>query len=222
MTIPANTQQAAEPWGAEAVYACYGTEGGPYTGVSEQTPLPVVGVTGGPGSVNVFVDVVNNLTTLVELINNITVLPGEPSPVVVNIQGSPFAIPVTVKIAGPGLDPREPLVVFTAPPREKKGHQKTTITSSTSETTIVSAEVGVRLDIFSLIIANTSAVAATVTIKDSTTGTTRWVIAVPAGETRGFHGPLESAHKQTDKNNNWTATCTSVASIEITVLYSRN
>jgi hypothetical protein len=41
MTIPANKQQAASPWGAEVVYLCYGPEGGPFTIVDTGTPLPV-------------------------------------------------------------------------------------------------------------------------------------------------------------------------------------
>jgi hypothetical protein len=106
--------------------------------------------------------------------------------------------------------------------REMKGAQKTTITSSASETTIVTADATYKLDLYSLIIANTSASAATVTIKDGTAGTTRFVFAVPAGETRGFHGPIDAAHVQSAANNNWTATCTSVASIEITALFVKN
>ena len=43
MTIPANKQQAASPWGAEVVYLCYGPEGGPFTIVDTGTPLPVSG-----------------------------------------------------------------------------------------------------------------------------------------------------------------------------------
>jgi hypothetical protein len=41
MSIPANPQQAALPWGAEAVYLCYGPQGGPFTIVDTGTPLPV-------------------------------------------------------------------------------------------------------------------------------------------------------------------------------------
>lgn len=107
--------------------------------------------------------------------------------------------------------------------REMKGQQKTTITSSVSETTIVTADATYKLDIYSLIIANTSATAVNVTIKDSTAGTTRFILAVPAGETRGFHGPIDAAHNQNAANNNWTATCSaSVASVEITALYVKN
>jgi hypothetical protein len=47
MTLLANTQQAAAPWGVDAVYVCFGTEGGPYTGVSASSGLPVNIVAGG-------------------------------------------------------------------------------------------------------------------------------------------------------------------------------
>jgi hypothetical protein len=107
--------------------------------------------------------------------------------------------------------------------RDLKGSQKTTITSSTSETTIITAVASVFLDVYSLMLTNTSATACNVTIKDATAGTTRFVIAVPAGQTVGFTLPESGAHKQAVVNNNWTATCSaSVASIEITALYVQN
>lgn len=106
--------------------------------------------------------------------------------------------------------------------RALKGIQKTTITSSAAETTIVTADAAFKLDIFRLVITNTSASAATVTIKDSTSGTTRFIFAVPAGQTTGFSGPIEAAAIQAAVNSNWTATCTSVASIEITAEFVKN
>ncbi len=108
-------------------------------------------------------------------------------------------------------------------PRELKGIQQTTITSSVSETTIVTAVASTFLDLYGLAIANTSATAVNVTIKDATSGTTRFVFAVPAGETRGFMVPSDSAVPQATVNNNWTATCSgSVASVQITALYVKN
>lgn len=108
-------------------------------------------------------------------------------------------------------------------PRGDIAVQHTTITSSTSETTIVTAVASTYLDLYGLVIANTSATACNVTIKDATAGTTRAVFAVPAGETRGFTLPAESAIQQAAANNNWTATCSaSVASISISALYIKN
>jgi len=107
--------------------------------------------------------------------------------------------------------------------RVLKGNQQTKITSSTSETTIVTAVASTFLDLYGLSIANTSATGTKVTIKDATAGTTRFVFYVPATDTRGFMLPVDSAHNQAAVNNNWTATCgTSVADIEITALFVQN
>jgi hypothetical protein len=107
--------------------------------------------------------------------------------------------------------------------RDLKGVQQTQISSSTAETTIVTQVASTFLDLYGLSIANTSATATKVTIKDSTSGTTRAVVQVPAGETRGFMLPVDSAIPQATVNTNWTATCgTSVAAIEITALYVKN
>lgn len=107
--------------------------------------------------------------------------------------------------------------------RALKGVQQTTITSSTSETTIVTAIASTFADLYGLIITNTSATVTKVTIKDATAGTTRAVLEVPPTDTRGFMLPESGAIPQAVVNNNWTATCgTSVASIEITALYVQN
>lgn len=107
--------------------------------------------------------------------------------------------------------------------RDLKANQVTTITSSTSETTIVTAVASTFLDLYGLIVTNTSATAVNVAIKDATAGTTRLNIAVPAGETRGFMLPESGAIKQSATNNNWTATSSgSVASLVITALTVAN
>ena len=110
------------------------------------------------------------------------------------------------------------------PTRDALGVQQTTITSSTAETTIVTAAGGgISADLYGLIITNTSSTYTKVTIKDTTSGTTRMVFSVPAQETRGFSVPAVAAIAQSAANNNWTATCgTSVASIELTALIVRN
>jgi len=107
--------------------------------------------------------------------------------------------------------------------RDLKSNQQTTITSSTAETTIITADATNFLDLYGLVIANTSATACAVTIKDSTAGTTRFVFGVPANDTRGFMLSESAAHKQAANNSNWTATCgTSVASISITAMFVKN
>ena|SRR5665213_2021250 len=114
--------------------------------------------------------------------------------------------------------------MITNPARDSLGVQQTTIASSTAETTIVNAAgSGISADLYGLVITNTSSSFSKVTIKDSTGGTTRFVISVPAQETRGFTVPAIAAVPQLASNNNWTATCgTSVANIEITALFARN
>lgn len=106
--------------------------------------------------------------------------------------------------------------------RTNKGIQDTTITSSASETTIVTADATYKLDIYGLIVANKSATPAQVTIKDDTGGTTRAVLYVPAGDTRGFMLPVDSAVPQAAANKNWTATCTSVDSLYFSVFFVKN
>lgn len=122
----------------------------------------------------------------------------------------------------PALDKRGRVMTGGAP-RELKGRQNTTLTSTTSETTIVTAVASTFLDVYGIIIENTSATACEVVIRDSTGGTIVTNIEVPATDTRGFWGPVDAALNQTTVNNNWTAQCgTSVASIKIMVGYVKN
>lgn len=105
-------------------------------------------------------------------------------------------------------------------PRLLKARQVTTLTSTTTETTIVTAIASTFNDLYGLVLSNTSATATEVTIRDATAGGTISSFMVPAGDTRGFMLPLDSAIPQATVNNNWTATCsTSVASLKITALY---
>ncbi len=106
--------------------------------------------------------------------------------------------------------------------RNAKGRQVTTITSSTAETSIVTKIPRVYLDVYGLVISNSSATASEVTIKDSLAGSTVMTFEVPATETRGFMLPWQSAVQQSAANQDWTATCgTSVASIKITALFAQ-
>lgn len=106
--------------------------------------------------------------------------------------------------------------------RDLKNQQITTITSSTAETTVFTAVASVFLDIYGVIVTNTSATPTEVSFKDSTGGTTRFMISVPANDMRGFMLPESGAYPQATVNNNWTATCAdSVASIVITLMAVR-
>lgn len=107
--------------------------------------------------------------------------------------------------------------------REMKDSQITTITASTAETTIVTADATYKLDLYGIIVVNTSATATEISVKDSTAGTTRFWTSVPANDQRGFMATPSAAHKQAAANNNWTATCAdSVSSIIITALFVKN
>lgn len=107
--------------------------------------------------------------------------------------------------------------------RDLKTVQQTTITNTTAETTIGTAVAATFLDLYSLVLTNTSATGTTVTIKDATAGTTRLVIYVPANDTRGIALTESAAIPQAAVNNNWTATCgTAVTSLEVTALFVRN
>lgn len=106
--------------------------------------------------------------------------------------------------------------------RELTGSQNTTITSSTAETTIVTAGgAGVFNDIVKLVFTNSSATASTVTLKDSTGGTTRavWRVLANSALDIPFFVPLA----QGSANANWTLTCgTSVASIIVMAQFVKN
>jgi hypothetical protein len=106
--------------------------------------------------------------------------------------------------------------------RDLVGTQQTTITSSTSETTIVTAGgAGVFNDLTSLAITNSSATALIVTLKDSTAGTTRGIYAIAANGGIVLTFPTPKA--QGTANNNWTLTCgTSVASIYVVAEFVKN
>lgn len=112
------------------------------------------------------------------------------------------------------------IVMTAGAPRALKGRQVTTITSSTAETTIITSVASTFLDLYGLILTNTSATATKVSIRDATAGGTISVFEVPATDTRGFMLPLDSAIPQAAVTNNWTAQCgTSVASLEVTALF---
>lgn len=105
--------------------------------------------------------------------------------------------------------------------RTMTGIQQTTITSSTSETTIVTAVASTFLDLTNLTITNSSATATIVTLKDSTAGTTRGIYSIAAGG--GIVIPFNTPLAQATVNNNWTLTCgTSVASIYVVAQFVKN
>jgi hypothetical protein len=103
-------------------------------------------------------------------------------------------------------------------PRALKVSTYTTLTTTT-ETTIIGATVSAFNDLYSLIITNSSATATFVDIRNTTGGAVVMTIAAPAGDTRGFTVPVDSAMNQSTANTNWTAQLrTAVTSINITAM----
>lgn len=96
-----------------------------------------------------------------------------------------------------------------------------TITSSTTETTLISAVASTFCDVTTLTVSNTSATAVRVDIRDATGGTVRKSVYVPAGDERGVS--LPRVWTQTSSNNNWTAQCSaSVSDVRIFAQYEKN
>lgn len=96
-----------------------------------------------------------------------------------------------------------------------------TLTATTTETSLIAAVASTFNDLLSLVVINTSATATQVDFRDSTGGTIRLSLYVPAGDTRGvvFNTPMP----QNAVNTAWTAKCgTSVSSIIITGNYVTN
>lgn len=107
--------------------------------------------------------------------------------------------------------------------RDLKSDQQTALSNTTSETTIITAVASTFLDLYGLILANTGASATKVTIRDDTAGTVRAIIYVPAGETRGFMLPVDSAIKQAAVNKPWTAQCSvATTAMEVTAMFVKN
>lgn len=107
--------------------------------------------------------------------------------------------------------------------RVLKGTQKTTISASTSEITIVTAVAATFLDLYGLVLSNTGSTTTKVDIRDTTGGSIIATIEVPATDTRGFMLPVDSAIGQTTVNTNWTAQCAaSTTAMEVTALFVKN
>lgn len=102
-------------------------------------------------------------------------------------------------------------VVVSEHVRDLVVQQQTQIVNTAAETTILTAgAAGVFHDITSLVVTNASATSTTITIKDSTGGTTRMILDVGAlGSNSAVVIPFSKAMTQTSTENNWTATSSS-------------
>src|SRR3989304_2485586 len=86
--------------------------------------------------------------------------------------------------------------------------------TTTTETTLLAQVASTFLDLLSLVIANTSATGVNVKIRDTTGGTVKINIYVPANDTRGV--VFQVPKNQAAVNTNWTAQLSgAVSSIEI-------
>lgn len=104
-----------------------------------------------------------------------------------------------------------------------KGSQKTTISNTTSETTIITQVASTFLDLYGIIFANTGVTTTKVDIRDTTGGAIIATIEVPTLETRGFTFPVDSAIPQTAVNTNWTAQCAAATTaMEVTAFWVKN
>ena len=112
------------------------------------------------------------------------------------------------------------LVTFPFAPRLLHGKQRTVITSSTAETTIVTAGgAGVFRDLVGLVLSNESATEVRVDIRDATAGSIFLSIDL-APDGGGAVLALPAPLVQATAANNWTATCSaSVASVYITAQF---
>jgi hypothetical protein len=108
--------------------------------------------------------------------------------------------------------------------RDLKGSQITTFTASTTETTIVTGgATNVFHDLYGLIIENTSNTATEFVVRDVTSTGKQYAFYLPAGDTRGFMLPVDSAIPQGTANSAWTGTCTtSVSSVKVAALFVTN
>lgn len=107
--------------------------------------------------------------------------------------------------------------------RDLRGKQTTTISNSTTETTVVTAESGVLNDLVALVISNTSADTSTrIDFRDTTGGTVLFSVQAPANSTVGFSLPGFSI-PQTTANTNWTAQCaTATTDVRILAIFEKN
>lgn len=185
-------------------------------------PIPATQVTGTQ-------PISGSLTT----VSTVSTLTGSSIASGVADSGNPHKVGAVARISNPTAVVDGARVTFTADKlgkqiiagsvRELKVQQHTVIINSTDEVIILNAVASTFLDVYGLVIANTSATVCAVTIKDATAGTSRMVVSVLPGSTFTFLVPESAAHSQAAVNNNWTATCsTSVASISITALSVRN
>ena len=105
--------------------------------------------------------------------------------------------------------------------RTNKGKTVTTLTTTSSSAITPAGAAGVFNDLYGLVITNTSATSVTVLIGDGTGSV--MTVAAPAGDTRGFTLPVDSAIPQATAATTWTAQLSAgVSSVSVTALWVAN
>ena len=98
-----------------------------------------------------------------------------------------------------------------------------TLTGTTAETTLLAQVASTFLDLYSIIASNSSGTATELTFRDTTSGSARFYIYCPAGDTRGFMLTESAAWKQATVNTNWTVqSSASITSIKIAAQFVKN
>lgn len=88
--------------------------------------------------------------------------------------------------------------------RDYLTRQTTTLSAQAAELTVLAAQAGYARDIYSITGSNSSNVALTYQVRDTTGGSTVTVLVFPASVTTTF--TFNPPIKQTTKNTNWTMT----------------
>jgi hypothetical protein len=102
--------------------------------------------------------------------------------------------------------------------REQKGAQVTVLTTTTA--VAITPSVSAYVDIYGLILSNTSATAVEFTMNNGSTITS---FMVPAGDTRGFMLPEGAAYPATATNTSWMGNLSvAVTSLKVTTLFVKN
>jgi len=117
------------------------------------------------------------------------------------------------------------LVVTHGQARELIGIQQTNVAVSTEATIITAGGAGVFLDLVALIITTTGAAAQTITIKDATGGTTRFILNYPNATLAPgapFILSLGFAIPQAAANANWTVTQSATTACNYTAVFLKN
>jgi len=110
-------------------------------------------------------------------------------------------------------------------PRELIVPVTTLINNSTSAVDLFAAGgSGILLDLYFVLITNTSATATEIAFKDAAAGTTRFTLSAPANDSRGYVIGSDAGWPQAVANNKWTITAADLiaSDIHVSALAAKN